>query len=562
MASLAIRKTITQLRDTDLFADLSRTELEALARLVGREKIPSGRVVYRQGDPGRRYFILQEGALRITRVDAEGRVEEVQRVGPGAAFGQTSLLLGDVRDATVETIQPSVLLTIEKDEFDRFIEEHPRAERRLNVRPDIAQRRAYPRFSWLEEDELPVKVLRKHPAVLVTNLALPGGLGLAILVLGLMLGLRQQTWAVTLALILIAPLILICLYLYIDWRNDVYVVTTRRVSHQERIGLIREHRATAPIQAIQNIAQVQIGPLSRLLDYGDLIMEMTGEGGQVIFRSVPHPVQVQALIYDQMNRMRAGQRARQRVAIGSAMRRYFTGEEGNEDRKEEESTQTEVQETTRWQWLTAPIRAFRAIVPPAWHRQGSTITWRKHWVALLQAAGLPLLVVALLTLGAMVIAFAWDDHHWTVALVYAVGMIIFFPWLIWQVVDWQNDYYQVTSTRLIHVDRMPLYLREERRESPLDRITNVRFDQSVVGKILGYGDVFVETAAVAGDFDLRFVKYPQEVQKEIFSHMEAFQRQLQERETERRRAELMDWFSIYDELRGAGSASPEQKEQG
>ncbi len=555
----AAERIIRRLKEVHLFSNLRRPQLRALAGIVQRVEYGPGFTIYRQGDPGHQYFILEEGALHVTRVDSEGRASEVQRMDPGAAFGETALLLGDVCDATVETLRKTTLLYIDKEDFDSLLEQDPEIEGALRMRPDVAERRQYPYFSWLEEGELPVKVLHKHPAVLVTNLLTPGFIGFVLLVAGVVARAQWGTWALIVGLVLTLLPLLAGLYLYIDWRNDIYIVTNRRVSHWERIGLIREHFSAAPLREIQNIAQVQIGPLARIWQYGDLIMEMTGEGGQVVFRSIPHLEQVREIISEQIERTRAGARAYERAAIHRTMRRHFVEEE--EEEEEREATK-EAEETEKSGCLTLLPHLFKFFLPPTWHREGETITWRKHWVALIKPAGPPLLIFVLLTILVLVLIVASADMGFAKGLLlpYAVCLLILVPWFIWQFDDWQNDFYRVTSTRLICVERLPFLLREERLESRLDRITNVRFEQTVVGKLLRYGDVSVETAGLVGDFQLRFVGRPQAVQAEIFSHMAAFERRLQQQEAERRRAELLDWFSVYDEIRSAQSSSPDQEE--
>jgi uncharacterized membrane protein YdbT with pleckstrin-like domain len=175
--------------------------------------------------------------------------------------------------------------------------------------------------------------------------------------------------------------------------------------------------------------------------------------------------------------------------------------------------------------------------------------------------GPPLFILLVITAVVLVMAIGlrdqFKDNAPVLLMTYSVGLLVVVPWLMWKYEDWQNDFYRVTATRLIHVEKLPFLLREERRESPLDRITNVRYEQSVVGRILGYGDVFVETAAVEGDFELRMVHRPERVQREIFSHMDDFEQRRKRREVEQRRTEMLEWFSVYDEVRGSRSPSSE-----
>jgi uncharacterized membrane protein YdbT with pleckstrin-like domain len=87
----------------------------------------------------------------------------------------------------------------------------------------------------------------------------------------------------------------------------------------------------------------------------------------------------------------------------------------------------------------------------------------------------------------------------------------------------------------------------------LGQIQNVNLRvPGVVGRLLGYGSVTIETAG-AGAFTFDYVKNPQAVQAEIFRRMETFKRREREKEAERRQDELLDWFSIYDQMRHPGT---------
>jgi CRP-like cAMP-binding protein len=62
------------------------------ADIYGRD-FPAGAVVFEEGDPGSRMYVIQSGAVRILkRVGA--REIELARLGAGEAFGEMALLEG------------------------------------------------------------------------------------------------------------------------------------------------------------------------------------------------------------------------------------------------------------------------------------------------------------------------------------------------------------------------------------------------------------------------------------------------------------------------------------
>ncbi len=240
------------------------------------------------------------------------------------------------------------------------------------------------------------------------------------------------------------------------------------------------------------------------------------------------------------------------------MRRHFLGEE-----EQEEAPPPAPEASREWGCLLLPLTLLRSLLPPTWHVEGTTVTWRKHWVALIRKVGIPLLIFALITVVTLVAVISQDtgkSFYALVVILYAIASFVLVPWLLWQFEDWQNDFYQVTATRIIHVERLPFFLRETRREANLEQITNVRFEQSFWGRILNYGNVIVETAAPAGNFDFETASRPRKVQSEVFAHIDAARQRNQQQERDRRQAEMLDWFSIYDELRQNKPRPPQEGE--
>ena len=72
------------------------------ADVHGRD-FPAGAVVFEEGDPGSRMYVIQSGAVRVLkRVGA--REIELARLGAGEAFGEMALLEGRPRSATAVVV--------------------------------------------------------------------------------------------------------------------------------------------------------------------------------------------------------------------------------------------------------------------------------------------------------------------------------------------------------------------------------------------------------------------------------------------------------------------------
>jgi hypothetical protein len=99
-------------RSSPLFAPLSLPTLERLANNFQSREVASGTAVITEGEAGDRFYLIAEGRVLVTR---KGR--ELASLGPGDGFGEIALLRDVPRTATVTTLEPTRLLTLERDEF-------------------------------------------------------------------------------------------------------------------------------------------------------------------------------------------------------------------------------------------------------------------------------------------------------------------------------------------------------------------------------------------------------------------------------------------------------------
>jgi uncharacterized membrane protein YdbT with pleckstrin-like domain len=554
---------INQLRQTKLFSGLDLTDLEAVAKLAQEEHHPIGCLISHQGERGHRWYLVRSGALRVLRVDPDGIERRVNQFSPGDSFGESSLLLGEPHDATVVVAEHATLVYISKEAFDQLLAEHPSLLDKLQLDPEVRERRDAPHFDWQEPDEAVVFILHKHNIILLGRLVLPGTLLLLILAGFFALGGGRPVSLIMGGLLAAAPLLL-ALYRIIDHFNDNYILTNKRVMHDEQVYLIRQSRVGAPLSNVQSVQEIQVGLLAQAFDFGDLRIETAGEpGGTILFQQIPDPTGAQARIFEQKERIEAMARAEERAAIRGALDRRFGRSASNECPPEPEGKRDPLEEDpppSVPSLLAAPLRVARYLFPALRYEEGDTITWRKHWVALLRPIALPTGLISLATLVAALLLVYGQGNLTRVLAVYVIALLFLVPWWLWVFEDWQNDVYQVTCARIVDIEQLPFALREERREASLGQIQNVNLMvPSLVGRLLGYGSVTIETAG-AGAFTFDYVKNPRAVQAEIFRRMAAFKRREREKEAKRRQDELLDWFSVYDQMRnpktGQGASGP------
>lgn len=108
-------------------------------RLALRESFPAGTVILRQGEAARRFYLVSQGEVAIVQADADGRERHIATMSRGNHFGESGLLAGGTRNATVRAIADVELFSLDEAGFRQVLEELPELARNLEAE---ARRRA------------------------------------------------------------------------------------------------------------------------------------------------------------------------------------------------------------------------------------------------------------------------------------------------------------------------------------------------------------------------------------------------------------------------------------
>jgi CRP-like cAMP-binding protein len=94
------------------FKGLEPPELDRLLPLIRTVRVPAGETVFREGDPGDRYYVIREGEAEFS---AGG--QPIKRLGPGTGFGDLALLFGRPRSGTITAVTDLTLAALGRNEF-------------------------------------------------------------------------------------------------------------------------------------------------------------------------------------------------------------------------------------------------------------------------------------------------------------------------------------------------------------------------------------------------------------------------------------------------------------
>jgi uncharacterized membrane protein YdbT with pleckstrin-like domain len=554
---------IERLRRVPLFEHLSEDDLRRVAEIAEERDAPAGTRLSRQADLGATLFIIDAGEAVIRHVDEHGHQRPAGMLRAGEWYGATSLFLGEPRDATVVAVTPMRLWTIRRVDFQQLLDENPQIQSALHIPDDILHRLRAPRYPWQEPGELVLYANHRHwlvfaQTILLTTVVL---LGYVVLMTALTLAGRMRSNMAFASLIAAGLYSFVFGWRWMEWSNDYFVVTTRRVTHHEQTAFLYESREEAPLDRVQNI-KIERGIWGSLFNYGTLTIETAAQVGRMFLTMVPRPERVSEAILSQINRARATRRAAQRQLIRQELAKHMNLEISEPPAETQNGAADPLHAIAEAAAVKVqPSRLARALIwlaneglfPATRIDKPDAIIWRKHWLFLLADDILPFLLSILF--GVIAVAGLFGFPRWLVsAFVYYPYIALFLMILCmgsfwWESSEWTNDTYMVTDERILDVFKHPLFFAEERREANLGVIQNVSLEiPNFLAATFNYGDVIVQTAG-AGEFIFKNVSAPHEVQREIFRRMEAYREAQREKEAATRRAEMAEWFSVYDELR-------------
>ena len=100
-----------------LFAALDPDAAAALEAVMSSRGVVRGHVVFHEGDPGDRLFVVLDGKVKISRAAADGRENLLAVLGPGEMFGELSLFDPGPRTATASAITECTLAGLDHDDL-------------------------------------------------------------------------------------------------------------------------------------------------------------------------------------------------------------------------------------------------------------------------------------------------------------------------------------------------------------------------------------------------------------------------------------------------------------
>jgi len=113
------------LRRTPLFANLTETEVQALAARTSRKKFQKDEQLFAEGDPCTGLYLVAAGKVRIFKLSPAGREQILAVEGQGSSFAELPVFDGGNYPAAATALEDTEVLFISRRDFQNFCREHP-----------------------------------------------------------------------------------------------------------------------------------------------------------------------------------------------------------------------------------------------------------------------------------------------------------------------------------------------------------------------------------------------------------------------------------------------------
>lgn len=116
-----------RVRAERLFCNMSTPTVGALDAVKFTGLYPKGSLLFVEGEEPRGIFILCSGRAKLTTSSTEGKTLIVKIAEPGEVLGASATILNKPYEVSAETIEPSQLNFIKRDDFMKFLGAHAEA---------------------------------------------------------------------------------------------------------------------------------------------------------------------------------------------------------------------------------------------------------------------------------------------------------------------------------------------------------------------------------------------------------------------------------------------------
>lgn len=115
------KKVLEILPQLDLFSGLAPVHLKRVVDIGAEERFSRNSKIFEEGETGDKFYLILEGAVRVSRFVAGMGEEALAVLRPGAYFGEMSLIDDEARSATVLAHEACRLFVIKRRDLEDLL---------------------------------------------------------------------------------------------------------------------------------------------------------------------------------------------------------------------------------------------------------------------------------------------------------------------------------------------------------------------------------------------------------------------------------------------------------
>jgi CRP-like cAMP-binding protein len=114
-----------------LFVNMDPEASRTLLASMEPVQVARGEVLFHEGEPGDRLYVIRSGKIKLGRRSSDGRENLLAVLGPGEMFGELSLFDPGPRTATAPGVSDAVVMELGHHDLIPWLEQNPTVAKHL-----------------------------------------------------------------------------------------------------------------------------------------------------------------------------------------------------------------------------------------------------------------------------------------------------------------------------------------------------------------------------------------------------------------------------------------------
>jgi CRP/FNR family transcriptional regulator len=149
---------VTEIEQAEFFRALQPEQFARVKPLVREKVFERQRVIYFEGAPAERLWVVRQGEVRLYKSSSNGQITTLDVLGPGEVFGAVSAIERDAYSASAETVTGGSAWWLGREVFLRLLNDDPRLAREILRIVSRRLQDAHDRLRSLAHDPAPTRV--------------------------------------------------------------------------------------------------------------------------------------------------------------------------------------------------------------------------------------------------------------------------------------------------------------------------------------------------------------------------------------------------------------------